>query len=84
MKVNEKVKIVTVYDPEKSFNRPHFLKWNSRTYKTDKVGLHYKSHSGRDLMHHWGLISGGVFFLVTFNTTTLDWVLDEVREDDSC
>lgn len=80
IKINEKIKVVTLFDPYSRINKPLLLKWNSRTYKITKLGFHHKYKQGRTLMHVFSVTDGSTFFRIRFDTDTLDWVLEETYD----
>lgn len=62
---------------------PNALEWQGR-WKVDKIGLHHYYREGRRLIHVFGVISGNLFFRISFDTDDLSWTLEEVSDGNAC
>jgi len=57
---------------------PHIMKWRSRRYHIDTMGLHHLAKRGHKRMHVFGFSSGSNDFTLELNPETLEWTLVEV------
>ncbi len=80
-KIGEQVSVNFIYNHQKGNASPRFLKWKNRLYKIDKVGLHYTLYQGSTLMHMFAVSTQDSFFLLSFNTKTLVWKLEEIADN---
>lgn len=76
--LNEKVKVVTLYDPINKLSRPLYVHWRYRRHTITQVGYHHKVRYGRTMMHIYHVNTESVSFRLRFDTDTLDWFLESV------
>lgn len=79
-KIGELVSVDFIYNHDKGHASPRLMKWKSRVYKIDKLGLHYTLHQGSTLLHMFAVSATDCFFLLSFNTKTLVWRLEEIAD----
>ena len=77
--VDEAVEVVTVFKTNKVF--PSILKWNGRIYKINKVNMVHKVWEGDILTHIFSVSDNTNFFRLLFNTSDLQWRLDQVYSE---
>jgi len=80
-KIDKPVSVILASD---SFNKkvmPTEIIWNSRTYKIQKLGLHYTYKSGTRLYHVFCVTSDSANFKLVFDTVSLLWELSEVYDE---
>lgn len=80
--------MVEVCDPinvwvffEKGQIRPYIFFWNKRRIAIDKINLIHQSREGNKDLYHFSVSSGGNFYRLGFNGSSLKWVLEAVEED---
>lgn len=74
--VNEKVKVVTLYDPLKQNNMPLYVHWRYKRHAITNVGYHHKVRYGRTMMHIYHVNTESVSFRLRFDSDTLIWYLE--------
>jgi len=80
-KIAEKVSVNLVYDHLKQTVIPQHIKWKTHVYTITKVGLHYTVYRGDTLVHLFSVCNDNYYFLLSLNTKTLHWQLEEVADD---
>lgn len=77
--LDEPVSIITIYNHKLGHFYPYQLSWQNQEYRLGKVDFWHKTNRGKDLLHHFsvGDVSGTMYFKLGFNTTNLQWVLEE-------
>lgn len=80
-KIKEKVSVNFIYNHQTGELSPRHIKWKNHVYTIEKVGLHYTKYQGKTLLHLFSVASGYRFFLLSFNTETLHWTLEETADD---
>ena len=80
-KISEKVSVNLVYDHIANTTLPKHIKWRNQVYTITKIGLHYQIHRGRELIHMFAVTDSSHFFLLSFNTRSLMWQLEEIGEE---
>ena len=78
--INEKVAVITVFDPEKGVVIPAKIKWGRRIHSIDKVGYHHTVRCGRKLMHIFSVANDSLAFRLSLDTENLHWTLEEVSD----
>ena len=79
-KINEKVSVNLVYNATQGIVLPSHLKWKNKVYRIQKVGLHYTLYQGNTLMHMFSVCDAHHYFLLSLDTKTLHWRLEEVAD----
>lgn len=79
-KIEEKVSVNFIYNHVTGETSPKRLKWKNRVYDIQKVGLHYTVYRGNALFHLFAVACDDHFFLLSFNSHTLHWRLEEVAD----
>lgn len=59
---------------------PKWVKWKSRIYKIEKIGLHHTFHEGQTLYHVFSVATKTLFMRLLFNSDNLSWKLEEIQE----
>ena len=59
---------------------PKWVKWKSRVYKIEKIGMHHSYREGRTLYHVFSVITDTLFLRLKLNTENLSWVLEEISD----
>ncbi len=78
--IDEKVSVLTLYDQQKGEAVPVKIKWKTKTYSINQIGMHYTKREGRDLHHIFCVTSGGLAFKLNLSTENLHWVLEEISD----
>lgn len=80
--INEKISVITTFDPYTGIVFPRKIKWQGRVYKITKIGFHYPMRQGRRLLHYFGVLSeNNTSFKLRFDTDNLHWTLEEVIDE---
>jgi hypothetical protein len=80
--INEKVSVITVYERNTNCVTPYKIKWQDKTYKIKKVGLHYPVRMGRKLIHYFSVVTeNNTSFKLRFDTENLHWTLEEIIDE---
>ncbi len=80
-KIGEKVSVNCVYNHETGKVTPMLLKWKNHLYHIGKVGLHYTLYRGETLIHLFSVCDDDRYFLLSLNTKTLTWTLEEIADE---
>lgn len=80
-KVGQKISVNLVYNHITGASLPKHIKWNSRVYTITKLGLHYTKFEGKTLMHIFSVCSQDHYFLLSFNTQSLQWILEQIADE---
>jgi len=78
--INEKVSVLLLYSRERHLTMPCKLRWQGRDYVITKLGYHHSVREGRKLLHKFAVSTGALDFRLSFDTETLEWVLEEVSD----
>ena len=60
---------------------PYVFFWKNRRIAIEKVNLVHQSREAGNTMYHFSVSSGGNFYRLGFDGTSLKWVLEAVEED---
>ncbi len=80
-KVGERVSVNLIYNHVSGALIPQHIKWKNKLYKISQVGLHYTKFSGNTLLHFFSVCNGRLYFLLSLDTKTLHWKLEEVADE---
>ena len=80
IKINERVKILSIYDPETGKTIPHRIKWHNVVHRISRVTYYHTERRGRELLHIFHLTDDELDFRVVLNSETLSWTLEEVSD----
>jgi len=80
-KIAEKVSVNLVYNHVAGTVIPQHIKWKTHVYTVTKVGLHYTVFQGNTLLHLFAVVNDTNYFLLSFNTKTLHWQLEEIADN---
>ena len=80
-KIGEDVSVNFIYNHQSRQASPRLIKWQNRIYKIDRLGLHYTLYQGSTLIHMFAVSTKDSFFLLSFNTKTLVWRLEEIADN---
>lgn len=81
VKVGERVSVNVVYSENIGTTLPRLIKWKQQLYRIQKVGLHYTLYRGDTLIHMFSVCGEHHYFLLSFNTKTLVWCLEEIADE---
>ena len=79
-KIGEIVSVNLVFNSHNGTAVPRHIEWHNRVYKFEKLGLHYTKYEGETLLHLFAVNSVDTYFLLSFNSKTLVWRLEEVGD----
>lgn len=79
-KVVDKISVNFVSNHVTGTVTPRYIKWQNRVYRIAKVGLHYTLYRGNTLFHMFSVCDSDHYFLLSFNTKTLHWQLEEIAD----
>lgn len=80
-KIGDRISVNLVYDHFTNTAIPKHIRWKQKVYTITKMGLHYPIHQGRTLIHMFSVTDDHHCFLLSFNTESLSWRLEEISED---
>lgn len=80
-KILEKVSVNFVSNHLTGAVAPRHIKWKNRVYTVSKVGLHYTLYRGNTLFHMFSVCDNNYYFLLSINTKTLHWQLEEIADN---
>lgn len=78
-KIGENVSVKFLFNTTNA-SSPQAVTWNNRLYTIDKIGLHYTVYKGTTLYHLFAVTSNYTYLLLSLNTKTLNWTLEEIGE----
>lgn len=81
--VNEPVSVSLVYKHPKRQSRVSTVVWNNKAYKITKHGLHHTYQKGDTSLHIFSVSSGTMSFRLLFNSKSLNWVLEQVYDENT-
>ena len=79
-KINERVKILSLYNPESGKTTPCRMKWREQIHRISKVTYYHTERTGRNLLHIFHLTDGNLDFRVILDSETLSWTLEEISD----
>lgn len=74
--INEKVSVEAEFNLGKV--RPLRFLWNNRGYPVRSIHLIHKSREGFAEIYYFSVSDGVNVFKLVFNSSTLNWVLEEI------
>lgn len=74
--VNEKVKVLSCFDPATGTVTPEKFRWQDRLYRVKEVGMRHPERHGRIMHHIFSVSDGATFFRLRHDPTTLHWTLE--------
>jgi hypothetical protein len=77
--INEFVDVITVFKKNQVY--PAILKWKNRVYRIKNVNMVHHSSEGKALIHYFSVSDDLHFFRLAFNTSSLQWMLEQVYSD---
>jgi len=75
-KVNEKIEVEVDFLKKRVVPRKFF--WAGRVYELKKITLVHFAWQGRVKVYYFSVSDGINFFRLSFNTDSLEWLLEEV------
>lgn len=78
--MNERVKVLAVYDPETGHTIPHRLNWSGRTHNLSKMSYYHRQRYGAVTRHIYHVTDGELDFRLFVDSDTLSWTLEEVSD----
>lgn len=66
---------------KKSLIQPYLFFWRDRQIKVEKINLVHTSKNGDSLVYHFSISSGGNFYKLRFDLSSLKWWLEAIEED---
>lgn len=79
-KINEPVSVSLIHNHKKRSTLVSKIIWKNNVYDIQKQGLHYTFKQGETLVHVFSVASGTTNFKLTLNSSSLNWVLEEVYD----
>ena len=79
-RINERVKILSIYDPQTGKTIPYRMKWRGFVHDIQRVTYYHPERLGRNILHIFHLTDGNLDFKVVLNSETLSWILKEVSD----
>ncbi|MCR4263394.1 MAG: hypothetical protein NUV98_01585 [Candidatus Roizmanbacteria bacterium] len=79
-RINERVKILSIYDPQTGTTTPYRMKWRNHVHDITQVTYYHSERLGRTVLHIFHLTDGNLDFKVVLNSETLSWILKEVSD----
>ena len=79
-RINERVKILSIYDPQTGITTPYRMKWRNHVHDITQVTYYHQERLGRNILHIFHLTDGNLDFKVVLNSETLSWILKEVSD----
>ena len=79
-KINEKIAVITIYQPQSGRVTPYKIRWNGRDYRITKTGYHHTVRSGRTVYHIFHVSTDTLAFRLRHDPDTLHWILEEVSD----
>ncbi len=80
-KIGEQVSVSFIYNRTTGTVMPRHIKWKNQLYLIQKVGLHYTLYRGTTLIHMFSVCDGTHYFLLSLDTKTLHWKLEEIADN---
>ena len=80
-KIGQKVSVNFNYNAATGEAAPRLLKWHNALYRIEKIGLHYTLHRGSTLFHMFSACDANHYFLLSLDTKTLTWTLEEIADN---
>jgi hypothetical protein len=79
-RVNEKVAMISSYNPANGQVMPRRMHWRDQEYTITKLGYHHVTRDGRHIYHIFSVTDGTTDFRLKFDTVTLHWTLEEISD----
>jgi hypothetical protein len=80
--VHVPISVTLTYNHKLKKTSPSQVIWEGRPYSITKVGLHHTYRQGRTLYHVFSVTGSNLFFKLVLNTDTLQWVLEEIADNE--
>ena len=80
-KISAPISVNSDYNHHTRQFQPVQVSWEGRDYSIIKIGLHHTYREGRTLYHIFSAASQNLFFKLSLNTDTLQWMLQEIADD---
>jgi hypothetical protein len=79
-KIKAPVSVSLIFNHKTRSTYPSSLRWDGKTYKINKIGMHHTYRTGRTLIHVFSVESDTLFFRIVLNTESLHWSLEEIAD----
>jgi len=79
-KIKEPVSVNLAYNHKKRQTKILKIIWKNAVYNINKHGLHYTFKKGSTLIHVFSVSNSSLNFKLTFDTDSLNWMLEEVYD----
>lgn len=76
--INERVSVQLVYNHKKDQSLPSQVNWRGRNYLIEKLGMHYKSRRGKEMIHIFTCVTSTLYFKLLLESETLRWYVEEI------
>lgn len=80
IRTNERIKVLSIYDPEKGKTIPYRLSWAGDVHTISQVSYYHQQRIGRITFHVYHVTDGTLDFRITVDSETLAWTLREVND----
>jgi len=79
--INEKVEVLLKHQLVPSAQTQIYkIKWRGKEYLITKLAYHHKVWDGRTRLHKFAVSTGSYDFRLTYDTESLQWLLEEVSD----
>jgi hypothetical protein len=80
IRMNERVKVLAVYDPETGRTIPHKVNWSGQTHNLDRISYYHRQRFGSTIRHIYHVSNQQYDFRLFVDSDTLSWTLEEVSD----
>lgn len=74
------VSVVGVFNAKKRVFELKRVFFEGRVYEVEKMGLHHMIRKGREVIHVFSIVAGGMFFRLEMSSESLNFRLKEVTD----
>jgi len=79
-KIGERVSVSLIYNANTGKLLPSHLKWKNQLFYIHQLGLHYTRYEGTTLIHMFSVCDQTHYFLLSLDTKTLHWTLEQIAD----
>lgn len=79
LEIQESIDVWVLF--QKNHIQPSVFFWKGRQIKIDKINLIHTSKNGGNIFYHFSVSSEGNFYKLKFDPGKMNWILEEVAED---
>ena len=78
--IKKPVSVIFYFNHKTRSAKPYKVLLNDTPYLIKKIGLHYKTKVGNDLMHIFTVNTESLFLKLIFNTSNLSWHVESIKD----